>query len=364
MKHRISRAIQVMALAVTAVVSHAAIAASADAVSKSKQEKGLLIYGNISAENFAPAVAAFQKKYPWIKVETLDLGPAPTFERYYSESSVGKRSADILAVASPGGWLRMQEKQGIEAYVAEGSKELPEWSRPFPGLYTISTDPLVFVYNKLILPANKRPKSLAQLAVLAKQHPQDFANRISTYDAARHPFAYAAHWAYANRTGAAGWNLINQLGPITRPEGGGAAMVEKVVTGEYSLIYFGSPLPFVKRLQDGRSDRILGWNLIEDGTPVMMRGVAITKKAESKYSAQLFLDFVVSHAGQVAVGVGGLTPYRSDIKKGEVPFLTYDMIREKIGERNMIMVDYNQKMVDDTKQFTDAWVAAYKPVKP
>lgn len=363
MKHRFSLVAGAIALACASLFSPSAVAASADAVNQSKSEKGLVIYGNIAAENFGPAVAAFQKKYPWIKVETLDLGPAPCFERYYLESAVGKRSADLIAVGSPGGWLRMKEKDGIEPYSAEGSKDLPEWSRPFPGLYTISTDPLVFVYNKLVLSPEKRPRTMAQLVKLTKQYPKELAGRLTTYDAARHPFAYAAHWAYANQTGAAGWSYISQLGPLSHPEGGGAAMVEKLANGEYSLIYFASPLTFFKRIQDSGGDRLLGWNLIEDGTPVMMRGIGITKKSQSKYSAQLFIDFIVSHDGQVAVGKGGLTPYRGDVKKEEVTFLTYNMIREQIGEKNMVMVDYNPKMVDDTKRFTDSWVQAFKPVK-
>ena len=106
----------------------AVLSASPDAVESSKKEQGLVIYGNVAADNFAPIVAGFRKKYPWIKVQTLDLGPAPAFERYLTESSVGHRSADLIAAASPTVWIRFVRRGELEPYEAAGAKELPDWS--------------------------------------------------------------------------------------------------------------------------------------------------------------------------------------------------------------------------------------------
>lgn len=353
-----------LAVVVATFLGLMAHAAAPDAVERSKQEKGLVIYGNVAADNFAPIIAEFRKKYPWISVKTLDLGPAPAFERYLTESSVGHRSADLIAAASPTVWLRFIKRGELEPYAAEGAQQLPEWSRPFPGLYTLSTDPMVIVYNKLLLPPERQPRSIAQLRALAKSHPKDFANRMTTYDALRHPFAYAIHWTYAKERGQAAWDAFKELGPITRPEGGGASMVEKVAVGEYTTIYFSSPLTFHKSMKDMKSSPVLAWNLIEDGTPVMMRGIGITKKSQNKSSAQLFIDFVVSRPGQLAAARGGMTPYRSDVRPDEVPFLTFDAIRERVGEKNVLLIKYDEKMVADMKAFTDAWRAAYRFAKP
>jgi iron(III) transport system substrate-binding protein len=349
---------------VAALLSVCALAAAPDAVERSKKEKGLVIYGNVAADNFAPIVADFNKKYPWIKVQTLDLGPAPAFERYLTESSVGHRSADLIAAASPTVWIRFVRRGELEPYLAEGAGQLPEWSRPFPGLYTLSTDPMVIVYNKLLLPAERRPRSIAHLRALLKSHPKDFAGRMTTYDALRHPFAYAIHWTYARERGQVAWDAFGDLGPATRPEGGGASMVEKVAVGEYTTIYFSSPLTFYKSMKDMKTSPVLAWNLIEDGTPVMMRGIGITKKSRNQASAQLFIDFVVSREGQLAAARGGMTPYRSDVRKDEVPFLTYDEIRSRVGEKNVLLIKYDVRMVDEMKAFTEKWRAAYRFAKP
>jgi iron(III) transport system substrate-binding protein len=353
-------------LVVTLVLTLAvqASAAPSGAVEASKKEKGLVIYGNVASDNFAPIVEAFRKKYPWITVKTLDLGPAPAFERYLTESSVGHRSADLIAAASPTVWIRFVKRGELEPYEAEGAKDLPDWSKPYPGLYTLSTDPMVIVYNKLLLKGDKQPKSIKQLRALVKSNPKDFANRMTTYDALRHPFAYAIHWTYAKERGQEAWDTFKELGPITRPEGGGASMIEKVAAGEYTTVYFSSPLTFYKSMKDMKSSPVLEWHLIEDGTPVMMRGIGITKKSQNKASGQLFIDFVVSREGQLAAARGGMTPYRSDVKASEVPFLTYDAIREKVGDKNVLLIKYDEKMVDDMKPFTDKWRAAYRFAKP
>jgi iron(III) transport system substrate-binding protein len=338
----------------------AVLAADADAIQRSKKERSILVYSNIAAYNWQPVIEAFRAQYPWIKVEALDLGPAEAFERYYSEASVKRRTADVIAVAAPDSWMRFMERNEVEPYQAADADALPDWSKPAPGLYTISTDPVVVVYNKLLLKSEaQRPDSLDRLAELVRSNPGLYAKRLTTYDATSHPFAYALHRAYIEKRGAKGWETLRALGPQTRPEGGGATMVEKITAGEYVAAYFASSVTFLRRMKEEGRDRLLEWSLLRDGTPLMVRGIAITRSASHKASAQLFLDFTLSHAGQVAVGKGGLTPYRPDVSRNEVPFLTYDSVRESIGEDNVILVGYDRRILEGQEEFLTRWKTAY-----
>jgi iron(III) transport system substrate-binding protein len=331
------------------------MAAQSGAVEGSKKEGGLRIYGNIGVDGWAPALAEFRKKYPWISVEVLAIGPSECFERYYAESSVGRRSADIIAAASPGPWVRFVKRGEVEPYVSSETAALPEWSRPFPGLYTLSTDPLVMIYNKMLLPAERRPNSLAGLVALSKKYPSDFAGRITTYDADRHPFAFAIHWTYTQQMGEGAWDIEKQLIPITSPEGAGASMVEKLAAGEYTTVYFGSPLTFFHRILNKKAGDLIGWSLIKDAQPIMPRGIGITKASKNKFSAQLFVDYVLSREGQIAIARGGMIPYRADVRKEDVPFLTYSMVRDEVGEKNLIVIGYDEKMIADNDGFLAKW---------
>jgi iron(III) transport system substrate-binding protein len=336
--------------------ARAAGAQTADDIEHSKKESHLEIYSNVGTLNWETIVKAFNQKYPWIRVEALDIGPAEAFERYYAESASGHHSADVIVAASPTSWLRFIDKGELMPVEATEAAQLPAWSKPYPGLYTFSTDPLILVYNKMMLPENERPHSLVQLAQLVTTDPGRFRDRITTYDATAHPFAQAAHWTYTHLRG---WSLFDVLGPATRPESAGGSMLEKITTGEYSTGYFVSGIStFVLTLQAARN-KLIGWSLMKDGTPVFVRGIGIPKHAVSTASARLFLEFALSHDGQVAIGQAGLTPYRPDVRANEVPYLTYGSIAAEIGSENIIPILYDRDMLTDQNAFLARWKKVY-----
>lgn len=346
----------VPAMAAPAAPSIPTTPTAQDMEARARKEQGVLIYSNLSNANMAPFLAGLKAKYPWLKIEALHLGPAEVFERYYSESSVGRRSADLIITAAPDAWLRFHEKDGVEPFASSESGVLPAWSKPLPGLYTFSTDPLVIVYNKLLLSTDKRPQSLADLARLTQQFPGIFNRRITTYDAAKHAFAYVLQWTYTRERG---WPALEAVARATQLESSGATMIEKVTTGEYAVVYFASGATFFERLRQENRGDILGWTLIKDGTPLMPRGMAITRKSQNKASAGLVMNWLLSHDGQVSIAKGGLVPYRTDVKPTEVPVITYSQILEQLGPKNVIQIGYSPDMLREQAAFVAKWQAAF-----
>ncbi|WP_165799517.1 ABC transporter substrate-binding protein [Sphingomonas oleivorans] len=330
-------------------------------VEDSKKEPELLVYSNIAEYNWREILNGFKRKYPWVKVSALDIGPGEAFERYYSETSANKKTADLIVSGAPDAWQRFVTNHEQAEYVSPESSKLPDWSRPFPGLYTLATDPMIIIYNKMLFKPSEYPESAKQLAAMAKADPARFRNRLTTYDASSHSFAYAIHWSVVDHGKPSGWSLMEQLGPVTRPESGGSTMLDKVMGGEYLAAFYTSGITVFPRMKDPGRDRILGWSLPKDGTPMMLRGMAVTKAARSPNSARLMLDYMLSHEGQVAAGQGGMTPYRPDVAANEVPFLTYGAIAERIGgEQNMVRIGYEPAMVTEYKPFIARWNALFK----
>ena len=66
-------------------------------VEGSKKENKLVVYSIMAEYNWKPVVEGFRKLYPWIEVQTLDLGSSEVFERYYSERASGARTVEIMA---------------------------------------------------------------------------------------------------------------------------------------------------------------------------------------------------------------------------------------------------------------------------
>ncbi len=330
-------------------------------VEASKSEDGILIYGNIAEYNWRYILEGFKKKYPWItRIQSLDLGPSSSFERYYAEKSIGKHTADMMAVGSPDGFQRFADKEALLDYTSPETEYLPDWSYDGKGLYTISTDPMVIIFNKLAMPESDWPYTLADIAKLADTKNDKYRDRITTYDAAKHSFAYDIHWNVAKFKGAQAWDLFDKLGSISRAESGAATMVEKVTSGEYVAGFFVSGIGVFPRMSDAGREKILGWSLIADGTPVFVRGMAVTRNGKNPNSAKLLLDYILSHEGQVAVGKGGLTPYRGDVTKDQIPYLSLDQIVNSVGEDNIVLVDYDAASSDEHDDFVKRWKQSYR----
>ena len=327
-------------------------------IEASKAEQGLLIYSNMAEYNWKPVTEGLRKLYPWLKVQTLDLDN-DQFERYYAEKSSSARTADMIATGAIDQWLAFMKRNEAVEYKSPESGKIPAWSMPMPGLYTVSTDPMVIVYNKRILKPEDAPKSIAGIAKLANGDKARFNNKVTTYNAAAGAFGLAINWFWTKHSPEA-WKTLEALGPMARVERSSGPMLEKITTGEYTIGYFLSGIVLFPKMNDPARKALIGWNFIEDGNPVFMRGMALTKGAASPNSAKLMLDFILSHAGQVAFGKGGLTPYRPDVKKEEVPYQTYSSIVEAVGgEKNVVLIQYDADMAQKRDEFLARWRKAY-----
>ncbi len=83
--------------------------------------------------------------------------------------------------------------------------------------------------------------------------------------------------------------------------------------------------------------------------------MAITQKSQSPNSAKLLVDFILSQEGQMAVSVGGLTPYRADV----APLAAYhlDKIEQIVGSENLVFLEIDPELTDPTliTPFIERW---------
>ena len=325
-------------------------------VEGSKKEGKLVVYSIMAAYNWKPVLEGFKKHYPWIDVQTLDLGSSEVFERYYSERASGSRTGDLIIAGAVDKWLQLLAKGEAVDYESPEIPKLPKWSVPRKGLYTVSADPMVIVWNNALVPENQRPKSLSDVAKLAQNNAADYKNKITTYNAATEAFGLNINWAFTKRYGDSAWRTLEQLGKVTRPERSAGPMVEKVTSGEYKLAYFVSAIVLFPKLEDPARAKLLGWAYPTDGTPIVLRGMAIPKGVTNVNSAKLMLDYILSHEGQVGFGKGGLTPYRQDVQASEVPRATYEGVVQQVGgEDKVVRVEYDDEVMTKGPEFQARW---------
>lgn len=331
-------------------------------VAAAQREGSLLIYSIMSPENWRPVIQGFNARYPGIRVETLDLpNTRDVFERYLAERSTNSRTGDLLATAEPAGWIELSRRGEVLEYKSPEDEAWPAWGKPLPGVYTCSSDPLVFIYNKMLVPEAQAPKTFAEFVERARANARTWRGKITSYGVHNSGLGYSGNYAFARKHGDQAWQWFQQLAELQpRWERSGGPMTEKVTSGEYVMGWFVSAITFLPRLNDPARARILGWNFIGDGQPVVLRGVAVPKGSRNPNAAKLMLDYIASADGQRAFGRGGLTPARPDVTPGDGIRLTFSSITQAIGgEQNMCFIDYDPRMITDYQPFSDRWKSVY-----
>lgn len=331
-------------------------------VTAAQREGSLLIYSVMSPENWRPVITGFNARYPGIRVETLDLpNTRDVFERYLAERGTNSRTGDLMATVDPAGWIELHRRGEVLDYKSPEDAAWPDWAKPLSGIYTISSDPLVFIYNKMLVPEAQAPRTFAQFVERAVANQRNWRSKVTSYGVHNSGLGYSGNYAFARHHGDRAWEWYRQLAELQpRWERSGGPMTEKVTSGEYVMGWFVSAITFWPRLNDPVRARVLGWNFIEDGQPVVLRGIGIPKGARNSNAAKLMLDYVVSADGQRAFGRGGLTPARPDVTPGDGIRHTFGSIVQAIGgERNMSFIDYDPRLIDAYQPFLNRWKGVY-----
>lgn len=322
-------------------------------VEASKNEDKLIIYSIMSEANWAPVIAGFNQRYDWITVETSDLGSYEVFERYYPEAASNARTGDMIITSAPDGWQDFISRGELAVYESPEEPYIPEWTKLADGVYSVSTDPLVFIWNKQLV--DTPPATMADLAALVAENPGDWQGRITTYDAEQVATGFAAFWFWLKKQGEPGWETLETIGQANLTlQSSAGRMVDATLAGEAKIGFFVSTISVFPKFPE--AEPVLGWGLIGDGTPMNTRGMGITQKAASPNSAKLMMDYILSQEGQIAFGEGGLTPYRPDVAD-QVDFHLSQIIDE-IGQENVLLFTFDQELTDQAQ--TDAFLTRWK----
>jgi iron(III) transport system substrate-binding protein len=304
---------------------------------------GLVIYGNPPPAQFKPVLDAFAKAYPSIKVSYSDQDDNVSFAKYRAEHAQGARTADIVIASSPRQWDNNRDialnwtPADVGAY--------PGFLKQFPGVFVFSPDPALSVYSKAKLPANRVPATFAQLASAVKQYPDLFNKKIATYTV-DNQFGYSAFWGLAQKQG---WSVLNALGPASKPQADGTAIVQQLASGASNYGFFESGL--VRGALTGAVGQVVGWRYMRDFTPLIPRGVAITKGAANPTAAKTFLNWVYSARGQQVVCAAGFTAFRTGVSCPN----SLASIDQAVGSANVFLVPFHSSIAQDQPAFVKRW---------
>lgn len=340
-------------LVLSAVLATSPAAAAEDwaAIEQAAKAEGpVLAYTTLTPENWKVLLEAFNAKYPDVKVTPVRTGShAETFERYRAESASGTKTADVLLAVGPDQWKALVDSKDIVPFEVSDIGQLPSFSYTADGRYTLSTDSQVIIFNKLVLPEDLWPKGTGDLVEKVKAHPEAFTDKIGSYNPQVSPFAYSVYWTLKEHFGSdAFWANETVLAPELRFEQAAGVVVNKTLTGEYVVGYM-LPEALVP-LPDDTTRDVLGIVYPNDGTPVLLREMAVMAKGSSHDGAKLLVNFLTSAEGQVALGNAGLTPY-SPAAEGKVSRHYNNIVAGGDSAKSVALYKWEPRVDEEMKDF-------------
>jgi iron(III) transport system substrate-binding protein len=317
---------------------------------QAQREHGLVIYANIPSGYMQPVISAFNKKYPFIKVSSADLNDDVVFSKYEAEAAQGARTADMLVASAPTLWYQA-EQNGVSAGVTPtGLSAFPSWVNQGHGVFIMSAEPILLTYNDKLLTPSQVPTTYAQLAADAKANPAKY--KLVSYTITN-PLNYAGIYGLTHVLGAAKvWSYYDAMAPVTKTFEDGLTGLAYMLQGGASVGYMTSGLaqgvlPHYKGLAS--------YTYMQDATPLIPRGITVTKNAASPASAQLFLDFLYTQAGQDALCAGGFEATMNNFQSARGCTASLTALQSHVPANTIYLVPINQTVFNQQSAITKRW---------
>ena len=282
-------------------LSLVSVSNSADAIlDGAKKEGQLVFYASMETQSAQRLTAAFEKKYPFIKVDGTRIGSERMTSRLIAEAQAKKVQADVVS-QSGFDFYGVLQKGIFETYASPERSALPPDYRDDKGLWTIPAATLnVVAYNKKMVPAADVPKSFWDLTdtkwkgqlLMDENESKWMSGMVSYYGEAKAMdlMRKLAKQAIQFRTGHSLLHTLLAAGE--RP-----IVVVAFANGVDRLKREGAPIEWVT------AEPVIGLTF----------GLGLVKNAPHPNAARLFIDFMLSREGQEAMGISGYFVPRADV---------------------------------------------------
>lgn len=272
---------------------------------------------------FQDLLAAFGRRYPAIALEYYRRTSTELSAQFLRDVAAGRPTPDILISSAMDLQFKLVNDNFARAYDSPQKPYLPEWAVWKDQAYALTAEPIVFVYNRALMPPEDVPASHDRLADLLRRKPIEYRGRIATYD----PTRSATGYFYYTQDLLLSHDTLDLVAAIGRTHPGlyvsGGDAVQKVTAGEHLLAY---NMVSSYNLERQAHNPNIGIVYPADYTLVMSHIALIPKAARHPAAAGLFLDFVLSDVGQAILAGHFMRPIRTDVPMGG-PLPSSDILR-------------------------------------
>ena len=269
-------------------------------VAAAKKEGRVVFYNNLQPNGIEPLLAEFRAAYPEIEPEQIRLGSNALIERFQTEFAAGQNLADVL-ITFPDERVDKGMAQGWMATFRPPELEhFPPEINTNDKLYTLQYAREAIIWNKTRVKDADAPQEWADLfdpkwkGKLGMNPPW---RSVSIQQ-------IIAFWEDNGITDPAGKMKANDV----RFFEGSGGIIQAVVRGDVQVAEL-SDLPLNPMLEDGAP---IGWVYPKSGTTLSANRAFVAEKAPHPNAARVFLDWLMTEEGQIALQkFGGLSVTRN-----------------------------------------------------
>src|SRR3954447_5681060 len=206
-------------------------------VEGAKKEGKLVVYSTTDATSSGALLKDFQTLYPGVQVEYSDLNSTELYNRFIAEAAANSGTADLLWSSAMDLQVKLAADGQAMTYASPEIPSLPKWAVWQNQAYGTTYEPIAFVYNKRLVPAEDVPQSHADLLKLLTAKPDAFKTKVTAYDPERSGVGYL----FVNQDiqyFPQAWDLFKAFGKVNiKLYTSAGAMMERVTSGEHVIGY-------------------------------------------------------------------------------------------------------------------------------
>lgn len=282
-------------------------------VEKARAEGSVSIYTSTDDVQGRPLIEAFQKAFPGIRVDYNDIGTNGAYNRVISEAAAKQVGSDIVWTSAMDLQMVLVQRGLAEAYKSPEAASLPGWANFNDTLYGTTAEPVGILYNKAQLASFQLPQTRAELLAFMKTNKDALKGKLATFDPEKSGSGFL-FFSNDARTLPDTYDLVRAFGATDgKIYGSSGAMREKIVSGEHWLAF---NIIASYAIEWAAKNPALGYILTTDHTAAFSRVANISKGAPHPNAARVFLDFLLSSAGQSALAGAGAPAIRTDVTTG------------------------------------------------
>lgn len=235
-----------------------------------------------------------------------------------------------------------------------GLADFPADTNQGHGVYVMSPEPILTTYNPKLLSGSEVPTTYAQLAANTKANPGKY--KLVSYPI-DNPLAYATVYGLIHILGPDKvWSFFDAVASQTKTYSEGLDGLQQLIQGGASVGYITSGLAqgVIKQYKG-----LASYEFMKDATPLIPRAIAVTAKASSPASAQLFLDFLFSKPGQDALCAGGFEASMNNYTPANGCTASLTNLTSQVPANTVYTVPINQDVLDQQAGITKRWNQAF-----